>query len=113
MATKPARRPSFCGSIFSFSGITIRGDSLIRCGDAERFHFAVPVAALEAQSRRGLRHVPAVFLQLAQNKFALVSAARFVQRGVRMLRAFRHSPKNRRRAMVRSDPPLLATHNSS
>src|SRR5258708_17459139 len=89
MATKPARRPSFCGSIFSFSGITIRGDPLIRRGDAERFHFAVQVAALEAQSRRGLRLVPAVFMQLAQYKFELVRAPRLVPRGIRMLRAYR------------------------
>ena len=54
--------------------------ALIGSGDSERLHFAIEVAAFEAESRRRLRHVPAVLLQFPQNEFALVGAARFVQR---------------------------------
>src|SRR5260370_39568752 len=80
MATKPARRPSFCGSIFSFSGITIRRDPLIRRGDAERLHFAVQAAALESARPPALRQLPGVFLPVPQNKSWLVGAARHARR---------------------------------
>ena len=53
---------------------------LIRSGDAEGFHLAIQVAAFEAESRRGLGHVPAVFLELAQDELAFVSAAGFMKR---------------------------------
>ncbi len=49
-------------------------------GDAEGFHFAVEVGALEANGTGGLRHVPVIFLQFAEDEFALVGAAGFVQR---------------------------------
>ena len=39
-----------------------RSGELIGGGDAEGFHFAVEVGALEADGGGGLRHVPAVFL---------------------------------------------------
>src|SRR5713226_4209642 len=66
------------------------------------------MAALEAQSRGRLRHVPAIFLQLAQNEFALVGAARFVQRGIRMLRALGHPAEQLWRQVVRLDACLRA-----
>ena len=64
LRTKVARRP-------------IR---LVGGGNSEGFHFAVEMAALEAEGRRGLRHVPTVFLELAQDELALVGAARLMQR---------------------------------
>src|SRR5271154_1751708 len=62
--------------------------ALLRGGDAEALHFAVEVAALQAQRSGRLRHVPAVLLQFSQDKFAFVGAAGFVQRVVGLLRAF-------------------------
>src|SRR6266436_2495939 len=106
MAAKPARKLPFFGSIISFGGVTAGGAPLIRRGDAERFHFAIQVAALEAQSRCRLRHVPAVFLQLAQDEFTLIGAARFVQRGIRVLGTLRHSAKDFGRQMMRLDARL-------
>src|SRR2546430_11319341 len=53
---------------------------LVRCGDSQGFHFAVEVAALEPKGCGGLCHIPAVFLQLAKNKLAFISAAGFVKR---------------------------------
>src|SRR6266851_5132342 len=94
MAAKPARKLPVFGSIVWLGGVTAGGVSSIGGGDAERFHFAVQVAALEAQSRGRLRHVPAVFLQLAQNKFPLIGAACFVKRGIRVLRTLRHAAKD-------------------
>jgi hypothetical protein len=38
---------------------------LIRGGDSQRLHFAIQVAAFEAQSRGRLRHIPAVLLQFS------------------------------------------------
>lgn len=52
---------------------------LIRGGDAEGFHFAVEVGAFEAEGGGGLGHVPAVFLELAEDEFAFVGTASFVQ----------------------------------
>jgi len=52
--------------------------SLIGGGNSQRLHFAVKVAAFQPQSGGCLRHVPAVLLQFAQNKFPLIGAARFV-----------------------------------
>jgi len=53
---------------------------LVRGGDSERLHFAIEVAAFQAESRRRLRHVPAMLLQFAQDEFALVGATRLMQR---------------------------------
>ena len=61
---------------------------LVGGGDAERFHFAVEVGALQADGGGGLRHVPAIFLKFAQDKFAFVGAAGFVKRAVGLLGAF-------------------------
>src|SRR5260370_18555939 len=70
MATKPARKLLFFGSVDSFGGVTAGGAPSIRRGNAERLHFAVGVAALEAPRRCPLRPVPPVRLQLAHNKFS-------------------------------------------
>src|SRR5262249_2324444 len=58
--------------------------------------------------RSRLRHVPTVFLKLAQDKLAFVGAARFVQRRVGMLRALRDAPKKLRRKVMRLDTRLRA-----
>src|SRR3981189_2331581 len=71
IATKPAR-------CFGSSFVTGFVMNLIRRGNAERLHFAIEMRTLEAEGAGGLRHVPAILLQLAQNKFPLVGAARFV-----------------------------------
>src|ERR1700730_1715986 len=113
MATKPARALSFFGSILSFGCVKVEGDPLVRCSDAERFHLAIEVAALEAQRRRRLRHIPAIFLQLTQNKFALIGAARFVQSRIWLLRAFRHSTKDFGRQMMRLNACLRANDNQA
>src|SRR5713226_4794262 len=55
------------------------------------------MAAFEAQRGGRLRHVPAVLLELAEDKFPLVSAARFMQRGIGMLGTFGHATKEFRR----------------
>src|SRR5690349_14295825 len=81
---------------------------LVRRRDAERLHFAVEMRTLEAEHARRLRHVPAIFLELAQNEFALVSAARFVQRSVRLMQAFRNATEKFGRKMVRLDARLRA-----
>src|SRR5882762_11026308 len=83
---------------------------LLRSGDSQGFHFAVEVAAFQAQSSGCLRHVPTVLLQFAQNEFALVGAARFMQRGVRMVRAFGGATKELGRQMMRFNP-CLGAHN--
>src|SRR6266849_1025781 len=113
MAAKPARKLPFFGSGVSFGCVTARGAPLIRRGDAERFHFPVEVAALEAQSRCRLRHVPTVFLQFAQNKFALIGAARFVQSGIRVLGTLRHSTEDFGWQMVRLDARLRANNDQA
>src|SRR5712672_4235529 len=113
MAAKPARVPGFFGSEFSFCCFMVAGTPLIRCGDAQRFHFTVEVTALEAQRGRSLRHVPAIFLQLAQNKFTLIGATRFVQRGVWLLRALRPTAKTLGGQMVRLDACLRANNNQT
>src|SRR6266481_1813057 len=113
MATKPARKLLFFGSIDSFGGVTAGGAPSIRRGNAERLHFAVEVAALEAQSRCRLRHVPAVFLQLAQNKFPLIGAACFVKRGIRVLRTLRHAAKDFGWEMVRLNARLRANNDQA
>src|SRR5260370_23743110 len=89
MATKPARKLLFFGSIDSFGGVTAGGAPSIRRGHAERLHFSVEVGALEGPSRCRLRHVSAAFLQPSQNKIALIGAARFGQSGVQGLPALR------------------------
>src|SRR5882724_11671104 len=89
----------FCGG---------RGHSLIRRRDSQRFHFAVEMRTLEAERARGLRHVPAVFLELAQNKFALVGASGFVQSSVWLMQTFRDAAKEFGREMVRLDARLRA-----
>ena len=77
-------------------------------GDAEGFHFAVEVGAFEADGGGGLRHVPAVFLELAENEFAFVGASGFVQGAVGLLGAFHHAAEKFRREMMRLDANLRA-----
>src|SRR5258706_121609 len=113
MATNPARVPGFFGSEFSFCCFMVAGTPLIRCGDAQRFHLTVEVTALEAQRGGSLGHVPAIFLQLAQNKFTLIGTARFVQRGVWLLGTLRHTAKDLGRQMVRLDARLRTNNNQA
>ena len=77
-------------------------------GDAEGFHFAVEVGAFEADGGGGLRHVPAVFLELAENEFAFVGAAGFVQGAVGLLGAFDDAAEKFGRKMMRLDANLRA-----
>src|SRR5437762_13093434 len=81
---------------------------LVRCGDSQGFHFAVEVAALEPKGCGGLCHIPAVFLQLAKNKLAFVSAAGFVKGRIWMMRAFGKASKQFRWKVVRLDACLGA-----
>src|SRR5437762_4649481 len=74
---------------------------LVGGGDAEGFHFAVEVGAFEADGVGGLRHVPAIFLELAENEFAFVGAAGFVERAVRLLGAFDDTAEKFGRKMMR------------
>src|SRR5882757_6874542 len=113
MATNPARVLLFFGSEFSFCCFMVAGTPLIRCGDAQRFHFTVEVTAFKAQRGGSLRHVPAIFLQLAQNKFTLIGATRFVQRGVWLLGTLRHTAKNLGGQMVWLDARLWANNNQT
>src|SRR5207245_8505738 len=53
---------------------------LARC-DAQSFHLAIQVAALEAQDFRGPAHVAVVLFELAQDVSALVSGPRFLETG--------------------------------
>src|SRR5579864_6983613 len=71
------------------------------------------MAALQAQSRCSLRHVPAIFLEFAQNEFAFIRAARFVQRGIGMLRTLGDAAKQLRRKMVRFDARLWADNHQA
>src|SRR5690242_8080211 len=87
--------------------------SLIRRGDAERLHFAVEMGAFESQRAGGLRHVPAIFLELAQNKFAFVGAARFVQRAVRLMQAFGNAAEKFGRKVMRLDARLRANNDET
>src|SRR6266852_7372899 len=64
------------------------------------------MAAFEAQRGGRLRHVPAVLLELAEDKFPLVSAARFMQRGIGMLGTFGHATEEFRRQVMRLDARL-------
>src|SRR6267142_5296546 len=68
------------------------------------------MAPFEAQRGGRLRHVPAVFLKLAENEFALVGAARFVQSGIELLRTLGYAAEKLRRQVVRLDARLRA-HN--
>src|SRR5260370_26619806 len=82
MATKPERNPGLSGT-----GMWAVVVSRISLGRRFRvISFCGRDGCARGPSRGRLRHVPAIFLQLAQNEFALVGAARFVQRGIRMLR---------------------------
>src|SRR5258708_34371935 len=111
MATNPARALGFFGSEFSFCCFMVAKAPLIRCGDAQRFHFTVEVTAFKAQRGRSLGHVPSIFLQLAQNKFTLIGAARFVQRGVGLLGTLRHAAKTLWRQMMRLAAGVRANNN--
>src|SRR5439155_7049763 len=64
------------------------------------------MGALEADGGGGLGHVPAVFLQLAQNEFAFVGAARFVKRAVGLVRALHNAAEKFGRQVVRLDANL-------
>src|SRR5215813_2440784 len=64
--------------------------------------------ALKAERACGLRHVPAIFLQLAQNEFTFIGAARFVQGAVWLMQAFRDAAEQFRRQMMRLDARLRA-----
>src|SRR6202030_2489634 len=81
---------------------------LVGGSDSQRFHLAVEVAAFQAEGCCRLRHVPAVLLQFPQYKFPLVGAARFVQRRVRMVGAFRGAAKEFGREVMRLDARLRA-----
>src|SRR5256885_843113 len=87
--------------------------NLVRGRDSQRFHFAVEMRAFEAQRAGGLRHVPAIFLELAQNKFAFVSAARFVQRAVRLMQAFGHAAEKFGRKVMRLNTRLRANNDET
>ena len=76
--------------------------------DAEGFHFAVEVAALEPQGECGLCHVPPMFLQFPQNEFAFISAAGLVQCGIRLLRTLCDASEQLGREMVWFDARLRA-----
>src|SRR5258707_15793606 len=67
MATKPARKLLFFGSIDSFGGVTAGGGPSIPPGNAEGLHFAVEVGAPEAQRRCRPPHVSSVFLHSPEN----------------------------------------------
>src|SRR5258705_2872856 len=101
MATNPAR----CFISSFVAGFVMK---LIWRGDAERLHFAIEMRALEAEGAGGLRHVPAILLQLSQNKFAFVGAARFVKCAVRLMQAFRNAAEKFGRQMMRLDASLRA-----
>src|SRR5215469_11473801 len=95
-------------------GITdISRPKLVGCGDAQRFHFAVEVRAFEADGVGGLRHVPAVFLQLAQDELAFIGAACFVKRAVRLMRGFDDAAEKFRREMVGLDADLRADNDQA
>src|SRR5580704_920773 len=66
------------------------------------------MAPLQAERRGGLRHIPAVLLQLSQDKLPLVSAACFMQRRIRMMKALRNAAKQFRGKVVRLDAWLGA-----
>jgi hypothetical protein len=66
---------------------------LIRSRDSERFHFAVEVAAFEAEGGGRLSHIPAVLFELAKDELALIRTAGFVERRVGMVRAFGNTAK--------------------
>src|SRR6184192_1002363 len=87
--------------------------NLVRGRDSERLHFAVEMGAFEAQRAGGLRHIPAIFLELAQNKFAFVSAARFVQRAVRLMQAFGYAAEKFGRKVMRLDARLRANNDEA
>src|SRR5579859_1847241 len=64
--------------------------------------------AFEPERAGGLRHVPAIFLQLAQDEFAFVGAARFLQRAVRLMQTFGDAAEKFRRKMMWFDARLRA-----
>src|SRR6202165_886080 len=76
---------------------------LVRGSDPQGFHLAVEVAALQAESRSRLRHVPAMLLQFPQYEFPLVGAAGFMQRRIRMVGTFRGAAEEFGREMMRLD----------
>src|SRR6266568_5774195 len=86
---------------------------LIRGGDAQRFQFAVEVAAFEAQGGGGLRHIPAVLLKFPQDEFPFIGTARFMERRVGMVRAFRSAAKEFGRQVMRFDARLGAHDHQS
>src|ERR1700674_909109 len=81
---------------------------LVRSSDPQRLHLAVEVAALQAESRSRLRHVPAMLLQFPQYEFPLVGAAGFMQRRIRMVGTFRGAAEEFGREMMRLDARLGA-----
>src|SRR5262249_27489007 len=85
----------------------------VRGGNAERFHFAIEMRALEAESAGGLCHVPAIFLELAQNEFAFVGAARFVQRSLRLVQTLGTAAEEVGRKVMRLDASLRANDDES
>src|SRR5258706_8662046 len=87
--------------------------NLVRRRDSERFHFAVEMRAFEAERAGCLRHVPAIFLELAQNKFAFVGAACLVQRAVWLMQTFRNAAKEFRRQMMGLDPRVRTDDDQS
>src|ERR1700704_4511700 len=86
-------------------------EDLVRSRNSKRLHFAVEVAAFQAESRGRLRHVPAVLLQFPQDEFPLVGAACFVQCRVRMVGTFRGAAEEFGREVMRLDT-RLRTHDN-
>src|SRR5690242_18397207 len=86
---------------------------LVRCRNTQRLHFAIEMAAFEAQGGRGLCHVPAVFLQLAEYELAFVGTARFVQGGVWMLRTVRDSAEKFGRKVMWLNARLRANNHEA
>ena len=68
----------------SFAGLRVKRNPdgkcvLLRAADAERFHFAIKMAALKAQDFRRAADVAVVLIQLAKDVVALIGGARFMQ----------------------------------
>src|SRR3979411_1308692 len=83
-------------------------EALSRGSNPKRLHFAVEVAAFQAESRGRLRHVPAVLLQFPEDEFPLIGAACFVQCRVRMVGTFRGAAEEFGREGMRLDARLRA-----
>src|SRR5258707_10549923 len=81
MATKPARKLLFFGSIDSFGGVTAGGAPSIPPGAAPRLPFSGEGGALQAQSRFPPPPVPAGVLQLSRKKIPRIMRAALLDGG--------------------------------